>query len=173
MQCGRTPQRIRVEPNHKTFGKLIEAAAKSEQPQEAAVWLHEMLHCSFEPHLLNYNELISAAANEHDLDSAKSWLWHLGEKRLQPNLVSYNSVLNAAAKKGDLNTCTHPACVRQFLVRALSRFFPLTNLLCQGHIQHNAECRRPAECHYFQTPSSVPQHGLSLELLQLAHGSEG
>ena len=114
---------IRVEPNHKTFGKLIEAAAKSEQPQEAAVWLHEMLHCSFEPHLLNYNELISAAANEHDLDSAKSWLWHLGEKRLQPNLVSYNSVLNAAAKKGDLNTCTHPACVRQFLVRALSRFF--------------------------------------------------
>eukprot|EP00439_Symbiodinium_sp_Y106_P006160 s4742_g1.t1 len=97
---------IRVEPNHKTFGKLIEAAAKSEQPQEAAVWLHEMLHCSFEPHLLNYNELISAAANEHDLDSAKSWLWHLGEKRLQPNLVSYNSVLNAAAKKGDLNTCT-------------------------------------------------------------------
>ncbi|CAE7673755.1 Pentatricopeptide repeat-containing protein [Symbiodinium microadriaticum] len=97
---------IRVEPNHKTFGKLIEAAAKSAQPQQAAIWLKEMLHCSFEPRLLNYNELISAAANGHDLDSAKSWLWHMGERRLQPNLVSYNSVLSAAAKKGDLHTCT-------------------------------------------------------------------
>ncbi|CAE7549102.1 EMB2745 [Symbiodinium sp. CCMP2592] len=105
-QLYRSMLSIRVEPNHKTFGKLIEAAAKSTQPQEATIWLQEMLHCGFEPHLLNYNELISAAANEHDLDSATSWLWHLGEKRLQPNLISYNSVLNAAAKNGDLNTCT-------------------------------------------------------------------
>ena len=96
----------RIAPNGKTFGKLMEAAAKSadiDPLARTAFWLREMRKSTLRPQLLNYNELISAAANMHDVNSAVAWFDHLEKENLQPNVISFNSVLSAAAKKGALD----------------------------------------------------------------------
>eukprot|EP00435_Cladocopium_sp_Y103_P017352 s3835_g4.t1 len=118
-----------IAPNMKTFGKLMEAAAKKGQVQMARFWMQEMgaAHVG----TMAYNQLITAAANAHDLRAAEAVYQEMEQLQVMPNVIAYNSILSAAAKTGDL-----PACERWYQ-KMLSRHlepssFTFTTLISAG-----------------------------------------
>jgi len=88
-------------PNDKTFGKLIEAAAKAGKYDLADYWSQETVNHGFELNLVRFSSVIDAAAQVGDTNTAEFWRCKMIQSSVKPNLITYNTLLNAAAKRGD------------------------------------------------------------------------
>eukprot|EP00927_Polykrikos_kofoidii_P066094 TRINITY_DN61754_c0_g1_i1.p1 TRINITY_DN61754_c0_g1~~TRINITY_DN61754_c0_g1_i1.p1 ORF type:complete len:680 (-),score=109.81 TRINITY_DN61754_c0_g1_i1:12-1991(-) len=91
-----------VQPNARTFGKLVEAAAKAGDPQAAGNWFKRQRHFGFEPNVVHYSTVIDAFAKTSDLAGAEQWLAAMATARFgSGDAVALNTVVAAAARRGD------------------------------------------------------------------------
>eukprot|EP00435_Cladocopium_sp_Y103_P022424 s2244_g5.t1 len=88
-------QRIRT--NAKTYGKVIEAFAKSGDLENALAYLARMSQF-FPPDKINFNTVIAAAAQAGLVPETEALVLGLTQQRIEPSLESYGSLLNAYAK---------------------------------------------------------------------------
>lgn len=88
-------QRIRT--NAKTYGKVIEAFAKSGDLENALAYLARMSQF-FPPDKINFNTVIAAAAQAGLVPETEALMLGLTQRRIEPSLESYGSLLNAYAK---------------------------------------------------------------------------
>lgn len=94
-----------LSPNTRTFGKLMEAAAKAASLKDAERWFSE-LKSKFPEEIgqIQYIMLIDAAAREGDLITAEKWFQHLNDSGNILDRRAYHGVMSAAAKAGDMKT---------------------------------------------------------------------
>jgi len=89
------------QPNQKTFGKMIEAAARAEKHDVAQYWHRQMEAHGFIPNLITYSSMIDAAAKDGDVVAAEYWRDQMVSRSVQPNMITYVSLMDAASRKGD------------------------------------------------------------------------
>ncbi len=94
-----------LSPNTRTFGKLMEAAAKAASLKDAERWFEE-LKSKFPEEIghIQYIMLIDAAAREGDPIAAEKWFQHLNDSGNILDRRAYHGVMSAAAKAGDIET---------------------------------------------------------------------
>ena len=114
-----------VVPTHRTFGKIMKAAAKGGLPKESEKAWHEFLHSlrtansaplRDEDFRLKVNMMIDAAANVGDVERAKYWLHQLGEA--MADCWSYAGVLKACASQS--NAAEAVSCLKEMQVKRIA-----------------------------------------------------
>eukprot|EP00913_Durusdinium_trenchii_P004908 g4555.t1 len=88
-----------VVPNAKTYGKLMEAAAKRGETPTASLGPVDRAR------ILHYSQLMASAAHAANLAEAEMLDEEVRSLGLVPTETYYNSLLNACAKAGDLASC--------------------------------------------------------------------
>eukprot|EP00913_Durusdinium_trenchii_P029418 g27577.t1 len=92
----------KVEPNAKTFGKLIEGAARVGDTARALHWFHR-LSKKFHVDVDHYNMLARAFFVSGDLVTGARWLFEeTGKRGIEPDIVGYNQYLDALSVQGRL-----------------------------------------------------------------------
>lgn len=97
-RCFREMEQRGVRTNEKTYGKLVEAAAKAAEPDRAETWLQ----CLGSDSPVPYNTMIDACAKANDTQRAVKWLQQMKELQLRPAGIAYHALINAFAQAGDL-----------------------------------------------------------------------
>merc|ERR1712118_49150 len=88
-----------VRINAKTYGKLVEAAAKNGDADCAVRWLG-VLDSKFGIDSVALNAVIHAHVVAERIEDAVKWLRTMSNKDLQADATSYNTVLAAFSKQG-------------------------------------------------------------------------
>ena len=91
-------------PNVRTYGKLIEAAAKAASLKDAEKWFEELESVSDQIGQAPYIMLIDAAARERDVAAAERWLKRLADSGQPLDIVAFHGVMSAAAAARDMKT---------------------------------------------------------------------
>ena len=97
-------RREQIVPNARTYGKLIEAAAKAASLKDAEKWFEELESVSDQIGQAPYIMLIDAAARERDVAAAERWLKRLADSGQPLDIVAFHGVMSAAAAARDMKT---------------------------------------------------------------------
>lgn len=92
-----------LQPNHITYGTLINAMAKRGSARNATALLKQMMASNLKPTLVAFNSVLHAHARGEDGSAAEALvlLQSMKEHGLSPNTISYSSCIDAQAKKPD------------------------------------------------------------------------
>ena len=89
-----------IAPNGRTFGKLMEAATKQTNRQEAQRWFRAHTNAHGQVQGLHIHMLVDAAAREGDFRAAEAWFRRFStDTVLAPNI--WEALLCSAARAGD------------------------------------------------------------------------
>eukprot|EP00438_Fugacium_kawagutii_P030894 Skav215847 [mRNA] locus=scaffold1630:151457:153034:- [translate_table: standard] len=95
-----------ISPNAKTYGKLIEAAAKAARLKDAERWFRELELQRDEIGTVPYIMLIDAACRERDLPAAERWLKRLADSGQKLDHLAFHGIMSAAAAVGDMKSAS-------------------------------------------------------------------
>ncbi|CAE8611689.1 unnamed protein product [Polarella glacialis] len=86
-----------ITPNEKTFGKLMEAAAKVGEVTVAEGWLRMHVEAGFQLDMMDLNTMAASFAKLGDLKGAERWLFdEAGKLGLSPTTTSFNILMDLA-----------------------------------------------------------------------------
>ncbi|CAE8616782.1 unnamed protein product [Polarella glacialis] len=103
-------QTLRLQPNSKTYGKLIEAAAKSGNIAVAESWMNK-LSTAMDPDRVHFSTMIDACAKKGDVARAHGWFAKMidsvGLSDPKSDTAALSAVIEVYAQQGDPLQATH------------------------------------------------------------------
>ena len=83
-----------LQPDVVTYGALITALAKADQPAQALVGLRAMRQQGLQPDVVTYSALINAFAEANQPSRALEVLKEMRQQGRQPDSLTYNSLIS-------------------------------------------------------------------------------